>query len=152
MDAREHEATSPVSFTQKSFRRQAIFNARLAPDGRTILFSASTNGNDSEVYIVRPEYPEPSAIGLHNTHLLAVSSKNELAILNKSAMDLPPPDLPGNAGPSSPWGRRSTEILEKVREADWAPDGQQLAIIREAEGRTGLSSPLGRCCTRQTAT
>lgn len=36
------------------------------------------------------------------------------------------------------------ELLENVREADWSPDGSQLAIIREAQGKDRLEFPIGR--------
>jgi dipeptidyl aminopeptidase/acylaminoacyl peptidase len=35
------------------------------------------------------------------------------------------------------------EIAEHVREADWAPDGERLAIIRDVNGRDRLEFPMG---------
>ena len=40
-------------------------------------------------------------------------------------------------------GRRRGEILENVRQADWSPNGLELAIIREANGRYRLEFPIG---------
>ena len=35
-------------------------------------------------------------------------------------------------------------MLEDVRDADWSPDGSQLAIIREAQGKDRLEYPIGK--------
>jgi hypothetical protein len=36
------------------------------------------------------------------------------------------------------------EILEEVQEADWTPDGSELAIIREVNGQSRLEYPVGK--------
>ena len=37
--------TPPPSYRQLTFRRGTIWNARFAPDGHTIVYSATWNGN-----------------------------------------------------------------------------------------------------------
>jgi Tol biopolymer transport system component len=41
-------------------------------------------------------------------------------------------------------GGAPREIQEGVRQADWSPDGSQLAIIREVGGKDRLEYPIGR--------
>jgi Tol biopolymer transport system component len=41
-------------------------------------------------------------------------------------------------------GGAPRQIQERVRQADWSPDGSQLAIIREVGGRDRLEYPIGR--------
>src|SRR5258706_13191609 len=41
-------------------------------------------------------------------------------------------------------GAAPREILEGVREADWTPDGTDLAIIREVNGKDRLEFPAGK--------
>ena len=41
-------------------------------------------------------------------------------------------------------GAAPREILEGVREADWSPDGTDLAIIREFNGKDRLEFPAGK--------
>ena len=41
-------------------------------------------------------------------------------------------------------GGAPREILEDVREADWSPDGEQLAIIRSVNGSDRLEFPAGK--------
>jgi dipeptidyl aminopeptidase/acylaminoacyl peptidase len=40
-------------------------------------------------------------------------------------------------------GGSPRELLEGVQWADWAPNGEDLAIVRDAEGRTRLEFPIG---------
>jgi hypothetical protein len=141
--ARGPAVAPPVTFVQKSFRRQAIFNARFAPDGRTIVYSGANNGTKPEVFVIRPEYQEAVPLGIPASHLLAVSSKNELAILTKAHW-LHHRVFEGTLARVPLGGGAPRELLENVREADWSPDGSQLAIIREAQGKDRLEFPVGK--------
>ncbi len=60
---RGRDALAGVAFAQQTFAPQAIFNARFAPDGKTIVYSAALEGNTPHLYVIRPDYPEPSPIG-----------------------------------------------------------------------------------------
>ena len=73
--------TDQRAFRQLNFRREAIFQAAFAPDGKTVVYSAATEGNTPEIFTVHPEFPAPQSLGTRGMHLLAVSSKGELAIL-----------------------------------------------------------------------
>jgi serine/threonine protein kinase len=141
--ARGPENSPPVNFLQKSFRRQAIFNARFAPDGRTIVYSGANDRAKPEVFVIRPEYQEAVPLGIPASHLLAISSKNELAILTKARW-LHHRVLQGTLARVPLGGGAPRELLENVREADWSPDGSQLAIIREAQGKDRLEYPIGK--------
>ena len=135
--------SSSVSFAQKTYDPQPIFVARFAPDGRTIVYSAAPEGNVPQIFAIRPEYPEPRPLGPPQTHILSVSSRGELAILthanyvNERFFTGTLARMPlGEAAPR--------EVLENVREADWSPDGSNLAIIREVEGKDRLEYPPGK--------
>jgi Tol biopolymer transport system component len=143
LKARSPAAANPVTFSQKSFRRQGIFNARFAPDGRTIVYSGANYRTKPEVFVIRPEYQEAVPLGIAASHLLAVSSKNELAILTKARW-LHHRVFQGTLARVPLGGGAPRELLENVREADWSPDGSQLAIIREAQGKDRLEYPIGK--------
>jgi len=136
-------AAPAVTFLQKSFRRQGIFNARFAPDGRTIVYSGANDGTKPEVFVIQPEYQEAVPLGIPASHLLAISSKNELAILTKARW-LHHRVFEGTLARVPLGGGAPRELLENVREADWSPDGSQLAIIREAQGKDRLEYPIGK--------
>ncbi|MGO9209100.1 MAG: serine/threonine-protein kinase, partial [Terriglobales bacterium] len=74
------EASAPPLYHQLTFRRGTVRAARFAPDGQTILYSASWQGNPSEIFTARPEGPESRSMGLSHAQLLSVSSTGELAV------------------------------------------------------------------------
>jgi Tol biopolymer transport system component len=132
-----------ISFRQMSFRPQTIFQAAFAPDGETIVYSAALEGNVPELFMIRPEFPEPRPLGLKRTHLLAISSKGELAVLT-NARFIAHRLFTGTLAQVSLGGTAPRELLEGVRQADWSPDGSELAIIREVEGKDRLEFPIGK--------
>jgi serine/threonine protein kinase/Tol biopolymer transport system component len=134
---------STVTFSQKTFRREAIFTSRFAPDGKTIVYSAATEGNDPRLYVVRPDYPEPQSFGPPRTHLLAVSSTGELAVLLRTTF-VAHRVFYGMLARMHVGGGTPREILNEVRDADWSPDGAQLAVIHEVDGRDRLEYPIGK--------
>jgi Tol biopolymer transport system component len=136
------DALARVAFTQQTFVPQAIFNARFAPDGRTIVYSAALEGNTPHLYVIRPDYPEPSPLGPADTHLLAVSSKGDLAVL-VGARFVRHRLFTGTLAQMPLGGGAPREIQNDVREADWSPDGSELAIIHEVGGKDRLEYPVG---------
>ena len=134
--------SAPATFTQRSFRDEAIFNARFAPDGKTIVYSAQADSSSAELFIIRPEYPEPSPLGLSGTQLLSISSKGELAVLLRAAY-VGHRLFEGTLARVPIGGGAPREVLDSVREADWSPDGAELAIIHGVNGRDRLEFPVG---------
>src|SRR4029077_10007308 len=72
-------AEKPI-YHQLTFRRGAIRSARFAPDGQTIVYSASWQGNPVEVFTARREFPESRSLGLSRTQLFALSASGEMAL------------------------------------------------------------------------
>ena len=139
----ERRAAAAVTFHQRSFQAQTIFQAAFMPDGETIVYSAALEGNVPELFVVRPEHPEPEPLGLPRTHMLSVSTKGELAVLT-NATYLAQRLFSGTLAKVSLGGTAPREILEGVRQADWAPDGSGLAIIHSVGGRDRLEYPIGK--------
>ncbi len=138
----ERRAAEGITFRQMGFRRQAIFQAVFAPDGETIVYSAAFEGSVPELFTIRPEHPEPRPLGLPRTHLLSISSKGEMAVLTNPrfvAQRL----FVGTLGRVSLGASAPREILENVSQADWSPDGAELAIIRMGDGKDRLEFPIG---------
>jgi len=127
---------------------EAIFTARFAPDGKTIVFSsAGAVGTVPHLYVIRPDYPEALALGPDSTHLLAVSSTGTLAVLTGAVyaghrlFEGTLATLP--LGPGAP-----RALLAGVREADWSPDGSAIAIIRRVDGEDRVEYPIGNVLAR----
>jgi len=137
------EAPAPPLYHQLTFRRGTVRAARFAPDGQTILYSASWQGNPSEIFTARPEGPESRSMGLTHAQLLSVSSTGELAVM----LDSHPLGTWVNVGtlarmPLS--GGAPRAVVEQVQWADWSPDGSNLAIVRDANGKNRLEFPVGK--------
>ena len=134
--------SAPPAFTQKSFHDEAIFNARFAPDGHTIVYSAASDSATPELFIIRPDYPESSPLGFPSAHLLSISSKGELAVL-LHAEYFGHRLFQGTLARVPIGGGAPREVLDSVREADWSPDGTELAIIHGVNGQDRLEFPIG---------
>ena len=129
-------ATNPT-FEPLTFRRGNISFARFAPDGRTIIYAANFEGGPLEIYSTQPGSPESRSLGL-KADLQAVSRHGEMAILlERPGKDAVLARLPIGGG-------APREVLENVRSADWAPDGESLAVIRTEGGRDTIEFPIGR--------
>src|SRR5262249_41068386 len=73
--------SGPGPFRQLNLAPAPIFRAAFGPDGRTVVYSAARDGFRPEIFAVRPDSPEPQALGLADCQLLGASSQGELAIL-----------------------------------------------------------------------
>ncbi|MGH9874292.1 MAG: protein kinase domain-containing protein [Pyrinomonadaceae bacterium] len=135
--------TLPPSYQRLTFSRGTIWNARFAPDGQTVVYSARWNGNPLEVFAAGAGKTESRSLKLDNTDLLAISASNELAVLrnrqylgwfiSRGTLARMPVD-----------SSAARDILEDVQEANWSPDGTKLAVVRWVNGRNRLEYPIGK--------
>ncbi len=133
----------PPLYRQLTFRRGSIRSARFAPDGQTILYSAAWQGNPTDVFTARPEAPESRSMGLSHTQLMSVSSTAEMAVLLSSKAVGAWVSM-GTLARAPLSGGAPREVLEQVQWADWSPDGNTLAVVRDFGGRNRLEYPIGK--------
>ncbi|MBZ5589865.1 MAG: protein kinase [Acidobacteriia bacterium] len=136
-----------VVFRPLSYRQEPIFNARLVPDGKTILYSAAPLGNRPGVFSVHVGVPGATPLGPPDLELLAVSNQGELAVLTH-ARYVAHSVFEGTLARMSLDAGAPREILDRVREADWAPDAKELTVIREVNGTDNLEFPAGKVLYR----
>ncbi len=144
---KKENVRGPHEFHQLAYRTGAIFRALFAPDGASVVYSAAPEGNVAELYTIRPEYPEPRPLGLKGAQLLSVSSQGELAILT-DAKFIGHRLFSGTLARVSLGGGAPRELSQNVREADWSPDGTQLAVIRDEGSQDQLEYPMGQVLCR----
>jgi Tol biopolymer transport system component len=134
----------PPSFRQLTFRRGQIHSARFAPDGQTILYSAAWEGKPVEVFVSRLDSPESRPFGLGGAEVLSVSPSGEMAVSlgRRAAYSFVRTGMLARIGMTG--GGSPKEILDDIQWADWAPDGQGLAIVRDSGGKQRLEFPAGR--------
>jgi serine/threonine protein kinase len=140
---RATRSSSTLHFSQLTYDVRAIYNARFAPDGKTIVFSAAgATGPTPRLYVIRPDNPDPAPLGPDSVHLLSVSSTGELAVLTHAVAGFH--RLFSGTLSILPLGSESPRELENhVRDADWAPNGTDLAIIRDTNDVDHLEYPEG---------
>jgi Tol biopolymer transport system component len=132
------------SFHQLTFRRGEIPSARFAPDGQTIFYTAAWEGKPMEIFTSRVETPESRPFGLVGADVLAVSRSGELAVsLGRRATPIGFIRTGTLARMSVAGGAAPRDVLEDVQWADWAPDGQSLAVVRDIGGVNRLEYPIG---------
>jgi serine/threonine protein kinase len=134
-------APSQPTFRQLTFRRGAITGARFSPDGNTLIYSAAFDGKPVELFTSHLESPESSSLKLQ-ADIQSISSTGEMVILLDCELD-PFGCYNGTLARLPLVGGTPREIMEHVYEADWSPDGQELAIVRVNEGQFQLEYPVG---------
>jgi dipeptidyl aminopeptidase/acylaminoacyl peptidase len=145
--ARRLERRAPApSFHRQTFRRGFIASARFAPDGQTIVYSAAWDGNPIGMFTTRAGSTESSPLSLPSADVFSISSSGEMALLLHR-----PPGIPDMLARAALAGGAPREILANVVDADWTPDGKNLAIIRRGErGEHTLELPVGKVLSRST--
>jgi eukaryotic-like serine/threonine-protein kinase len=134
------------NFRQLTFRRGVILNARFTPDGATVFYSATWDGEPPEIFSIRADGTESQPLGLPAARLLSVSTRGELAILLTRPGDVSA-RASGTLARVTPGGA-VREVLEDVYSADWSPDGNELAVVRRVGNEIRLEYPIGNTLTR----
>ena len=136
-------AASAPLYHEITFRRGEIRSARFAPDGQTILYSAAWQGNPGEMFAARQGTVESRSLGLGRAELLGVSSTGEMAL----SLDSHPAGTwvhVGTLARAPLAGGAPRPVLENVEWADWSPDGNSIAVVRNVGGRDRLEYPIGK--------
>jgi serine/threonine protein kinase len=128
----------PPTFERLTYRRGDVSAARFSPDGQTVLFSAQWGEEPMTIFSMRPGSRESRSLDLPTGRILSISSSGEMAILMgeslASAGTLARVPLSGGA---------PREILENVNDADWSPDGANLAVSHTVGSRNRIEYPIG---------
>ncbi|HKB72603.1 MAG TPA: protein kinase [Thermoanaerobaculia bacterium] len=135
-------AAAVPSFVRVTFRRGNIGIARFAPDGETVVYGASWEGAPVALFSTRIGNPESTPLGYAKANLAALSSTGELA-LSLRDQALSGTQGVGTLARAPLGGGEPRPMLEFVDAADWAPDGKDLAIVRQLGGRSRLEYPVG---------
>jgi eukaryotic-like serine/threonine-protein kinase len=121
-------AVPPPEYKQITFRNGNVGNARFTPDGG-VVYNAAWEGGVDQLYIVRPGDSGSSELGLKNAELVSVSKNGELAVL-LNTVGLSGYARTGTLARAPVSGGAPREVLDNVGDAEWAADGENMAIIR----------------------
>ena len=140
---RTRPATTPT-FRRLTFRRGPIQSARFAPDGNTIVYSASWDGAQiPDLFSTRVESPESLLLSLHGQSIQSISKSGEMLVLKISNYSTGYAAT-GTLSQAPLSGTASRELLEDVADADWSPDGTNMAVVRAPQWRYRLEFPAGK--------
>jgi hypothetical protein len=131
------------SYQRLTFRVGMIRTARFAADGETIVYGAIWGRSPLELFTTRATTRGSRPLGLKDTVILAISSREEMALL------LRPRQLSfgaseGTLARAPLAGGTPREVIEGVLAADWSPDGKELAVVHVIGDRCRLEYPLGK--------
>ena len=141
----ERSATRPVpTFRELSFRRGALVAARFAPDPRSAVYSAAWEGNREAVFISSPNSTESRDLGLTETEVLAVSAAGQMAVLRRFGVSPNHFTHRGTLAQVSIGADAPRDLLDSVEAADWAPDGNALAVDHVINGQSRVEYPIGK--------
>jgi Tol biopolymer transport system component len=138
---RQSETKAAPVFHRLTFQRGQVGRARFSPDGHTVVYSASWEGNPTQIYSTRAEFPEPHSLDLRGYNMLGISPANELAVGSGLFGTETDSDVTLARVPMTGGAPRS--VVEHIGDAAWAPDGT-LAVVRLVNGRARLEYPLGK--------
>ncbi|MGA9558360.1 MAG: protein kinase [Terriglobales bacterium] len=130
------------TYHQLTFDRGLVYAARFAPDGRSIYYSASWDGEPVQLYSTVPDAPESRPLNLGNSTLFAVSA-SQLAI-SAGCKDRYIGLCQGTLGLVPLAGGTPREVADGAPAADWNADGSEMALILQVEGKYRVEFPQGK--------
>jgi serine/threonine protein kinase len=136
-------APESIAFVSKTFDDSVVSNARFLPDGRSIVYSASLDGQPDSLYELRDSSVTPRAFGPPGTILMAVSNTGVLAVLTGTRSRVDTWVTPGTLATMT-MDAAPRPIASGVSSADWSPDGKELALVRRVDGLAQLEYPIGQ--------
>jgi len=125
----------PPTFERLTYRRGDVTAALFAP-GNFVVYSATWEGEAPLLFSTIPGNRESRTLGTTVGKLLSVSARGEMAVLLGG-------EGPGTLARIPLGGGSPREILENVTDATWAPDGENMAVVRNVEGHNRLEYPVG---------
>ena len=134
---------APLAEYQPITRMGSIGNARFTPEGN-IVYSASWDGGETQLYIGRADNQGARELGVKDAELLSISKSGELAVRLNTV------SLGGYAQVGTlarvPVTEAPREVLGNVQDADWAADGENIAVVRYVpeSGHWRLEYPIGK--------
>jgi Tol biopolymer transport system component len=126
-----------------SYHRGEVIRGRFSPDTKTVFYSAKFAGGAPDTYSIREDYPASTPAGLGGALLLAISRQGQMAVLMHPKY-FAHYEWAGTLATSPLGGSAPRELMENVVDADWGPDGNELAVIDRSKDKWRLQYPIGK--------
>lgn len=132
---------SEPQFFRLSFGRGRIVSARFAPDGKSVIYGAAWDGKPFRLFWAREGSEGIRPLGVDG-EVLAISPSGQMALLLHRRYGFGVSSK-GTLATMSLTGGAPKELLDDAGEADWSPDGSQLAVIHYVGETCRLEYPIG---------
>ncbi len=134
------KAAAQPTFQRLTYRLGTLLTGRFAPDGQTIVYSASWDGRPFQLFSTIPGGAESRSLGLPSATVSGISQKGLMAVILGPAG----PNLLGTLALVPLGGGAPRPILENVGAASFAPDGENLAAVVAGGGGARVEYPIGK--------
>jgi hypothetical protein len=116
-----------------TFRRGVVSSARFAPDGQSVVYSATWEGQPYSAFQMSPAAPAGRDLLLKDARILSISPAGDLAVL------IGPQNIEQAFGVRTLarvplLGGTRRDLLTGIVDADWIPGTDALAVIRDPGG------------------
>jgi Tol biopolymer transport system component len=139
---RSTAAVDQPTFQRLTFRHGRVIEARYTPDGQNVVYAGEFGGGRPQLFTTATNSLESRPLGVSDAKVLSLSTRGELALLLRPRF-LRGYVETGTLARMSVSGGGIRELLADVQEADWGPDGEALAVVRDVNGRNRLEFPVG---------
>jgi eukaryotic-like serine/threonine-protein kinase len=126
-------------FRRLTFQRGFVSNARFAPDGATVVYTAGWEGEPWKTYSTRVDAKSARSLDLPPSTVTSISKSGEIALLLRTMRVR----LNGTLATAPLAGGAPRPLAENVSTAAFLPDGS-LAASRCTPAACTLEVPLGR--------
>ncbi|MBN1206301.1 MAG: protein kinase [Myxococcaceae bacterium] len=137
VSARVHPA-----YQQLTYRHGRLTSARFTRDGGSVVYAAAWDGQPLSVYTSRLGGGGTRPLALPSSDVLAISSRGQLALC-LGRRYVAGFHTHGQLAIAPLEGGEPRILADAVQEADFTPDGHELAIIRRGGDGFRLELPLG---------
>jgi len=128
--------------SRMTHRRGMVWSARFTPEAGSIVYGATWENSPLDLFMTRIDSVGSKSMGLGPADVLAVSGGGEM-VLALDRRFVSGWETAGTLATASLTGSAPRPLLEGVGEADWGPDGESMAVVREVSGRYRLEYPVG---------
>jgi hypothetical protein len=129
-------------FRRVSFGHEVVTRARFGLEEDTVVFSSRVDGRLPRLFVRRRGQDYPTPLDFEDADLLSVSSNGELALL-MSPRIRSPFLATGRLARAPMSGGAPRDVMDGVALAEWAPDGESLAIVTDDGGVARIEFPRG---------
>jgi eukaryotic-like serine/threonine-protein kinase len=137
------EKGPPHSFQKVTSGNGAVWSARFASDGQTVVYGAAWDGSPVQLFETRIGATESRHMGLPSADVFAISPSGEMALSMAPRFFLTYQQV-GTLARASLSGGAARELSPEIHGADWDPQGKILAIAHSVAGKDRLEFPAGK--------